>query len=369
MASSKSDLGPKSDTDYSIVQLSQDQLLVEFQENSPQNPPNWTLVRISIWYDYNNCDWLKLQNKKIFNAVVALLVVFNSGISSALPSNAVPAIMQEFNQSGDEQKVLPTAIFLIGYVIGPMVFSPLSETIGRRPVLLWSFTVFVLATLGCALAPNWTALLIFRLICGLMGAAPQTVIGGVYADLFFDIRTRGRAMVMYMSVCRDLSLFWNKGSWSNISKASSLGPILGPIISGCSVKYGWRWTFRIDLILIGTTWLGLLFLSGTWPNLFWFFPWHKLYIMLLTLSSTETFGPVLLKRQAAKLRRESGTNRYVSRAELKSDATFSTTQIITRPITMLLFEPIITSTAVYISLAYSLVFFYFQAYPIIFQGA
>lgn len=35
---------------------------------------------------------------------------------------------------------------------------------------------------------------------------------------------------------------------------------------------------------------------------------------------------------------------------------------------MLLFEPIITSTAVYISLAYSLVFFYFQAYPIIFKG-
>ena len=175
--------------------------------------------------------------------------------------------MQEFNQSGDEQKVLPTAIFLIGYVIGPMVFSPLSETIGRRPVLLWSFTVFVLATLGCALAPNWTALLIFRLICGLMGAAPQTVIGGVYADLFFDIRTRGRAMVMYMSVCRDFPILSNKESCSNISKASSLGPILGPIISGCSVKYGWRWTFRIDLILIGTTWLGLLFLSGMSPRL------------------------------------------------------------------------------------------------------
>lgn len=112
--------------------------------------------------------------------------------------------MQEFNQSGNEQKVLPTAVFLIGYVIGPLVFSPLSETVGRRPVLLWSFTVFVLATLACAFAPNWPALLVFRLICGLMGAAPQTVIGGLYADLFSDIRTRGRAMAMYMSVCEIL---------------------------------------------------------------------------------------------------------------------------------------------------------------------
>jgi hypothetical protein len=43
-------------------------------------------------------------------------------------------------------------------------------------------------------------------------------------------------------------------------------------------------------------------------------------------------------------------------------------EIITRPIAMLFFEPIITSTSIYIALAYSLVFFYFQAYPIIFGG-
>jgi MFS family permease len=109
--------------------------------------------------------------------------------------------MQDFHESGDQQKVLPTAVFLIGYVIGPLLFSPLSETIGRKPVLLWSFTVFVLATLGCALAPNWSSLLVFRTICGLTGAAPQTVVGGIYADLFFDLRSRGRAMAMYMSVC------------------------------------------------------------------------------------------------------------------------------------------------------------------------
>ncbi|OQD95232.1 hypothetical protein PENSOL_c021G00480 [Penicillium solitum] len=296
----------KSNGDYQIVELSQDELLVEFQENSPKNPPNWAF------------------KKKFYNAVVALFIVLNSGISSALPSNAVPAIMQDFHESGDQQKVLPTAVFLIGYVVGPLLFSPLSETIGRKPVLVWSFTVFVLATLGCALAPNWSSLLVFRTICGLVGAAPQTVVGGIYADLFFDLRSRGRAMAMYMSAC-------------------SFGPILGPIISGCSVKYGWRWTFRIDLILTGITWLALLFTS-------------------------ETFGPALLKRQAGKLRKDSGSNRYFSRQELNLDSRFTPMEIITRPITMLFFEPIITSTSIYIAIAYSLVFFYFQAYPIIFGG-
>lgn len=132
---------------------------------------------------------------------MGLIVVLNSGISSSLPSNAVPTIMQDFGVSGNGQKVLPTAIFLIGYCIGPLVWSPMSETIGRKPVLFWSFSVFLLGTLGCALAPNWTALLIFRVICGTMAAAPQTVAGGVYADLFSDLRIRGRAMALFMSVC------------------------------------------------------------------------------------------------------------------------------------------------------------------------
>lgn len=132
--------------------------------------------------------------------------MLNSGISSSLPSNAVPAIMQDFNLSGGSQKVLPTAIFLIGYCIGPLIFSPLSETIGRRPVVFWTFSIFWLGTLGCAFAPNWTSLLIFRVICGTAAAAPQTVVGGLYADMFSDLRARGRAMAMYMSVWRILQV-------------------------------------------------------------------------------------------------------------------------------------------------------------------
>ncbi|GAB1196244.1 hypothetical protein APSETT444_005513 [Aspergillus pseudonomiae] len=205
----------RSDEHYKLVELSDHEILVEFKEGSSANPNNWNF------------------NKKVYNVLIALFVVLNSGVSSSLPSNAVPAIMEDFHQHGDGQKVLPTAIFLIGYVVGPLAFSPMSETIGRKPVLTWSFTVFVLATLACALAPNWPSLLVFRAICGTMGAAPQTVIGGVYADMFSDLRSRGRVMAFYMS-------------------AASFGPIVGPIISGCSVQYGWRWTFRIDLIFAGT---------------------------------------------------------------------------------------------------------------------
>ncbi|KAE8152309.1 major facilitator superfamily domain-containing protein [Aspergillus avenaceus] len=292
--------------EYNLIELSRNEILVEFRKGSPTNPSNWSF------------------NKKVYNVLIALFLVLNSGISSSLPSNAVPTIMQDFHVRGDGQKVLPTAVFLIGYVVGPLAFSPLSETIGRKKVLVGTFTVFVLASLGCALAPNWPSLLVFRAICGTMGSAPQTVIGGVYADMFSDIRSRGRVMAFYMS-------------------AASFGPILGPIISGCSVKYGWRWTFRVGLILAGVCWIGCLFMS-------------------------ETFAPVLLKEKATKLRKETGSDAYVTQEQLQNGSfRYSTAQIITRPISMLIFEPIILFTSLYISLAYSLVFFFFQAYPIIFQ--
>lgn len=136
--------------------------------------------------------------------------------------------MQDFGQSGNGQKILPTAIFLIGYCIGPIVFSPLSEIIGRRPVLFWSFTVFFLGTIACAFAPNWPSLLVFRVICGTMAAAPQTVVGGVYADLFEDLRTRGRAMALYMAVCLPRLKRTSLGVKLIIIRLLALGQSLGP---------------------------------------------------------------------------------------------------------------------------------------------
>lgn len=115
-------------------------------------------------------------------------------------------------------------------------------------------------------------------------------------------------------------------------QSASFGPILGPIISGfASSSYGWRWTFWIASMLAGCAWICLLFVP-------------------------ETFGPVLLRRHAT------GSGETVAKN------TFSIVQIVKRPLAMLLFEPIITFTSIYIALAYGLVFFYFQAYPIIFEG-
>ena len=66
--------------------------------------------------------------------------------------------------------------------------------------MLWSFVIFTLFTMACALAPNWPALLVFRLICGIMASSPIAVVGGLYADIFGNPVTRGRAMAVFMAV-------------------------------------------------------------------------------------------------------------------------------------------------------------------------
>ncbi|KAJ5947280.1 hypothetical protein N7466_000295 [Penicillium verhagenii] len=290
------------------LEIRQTEALVAFEEGSEAHPNNWVF------------------SKKMLVVITALFNVLNSGISSSLPSNAVPYIFKDFDIQNSQEKCLPTSIFLIGFIIGPVIWSPLSETIGRRPVLLWTFTVFVFGTLACALAPSWGTLLFFRLVCGMMAAAPQTVIGGVYADLFFDLRSRGRAMAFYMST-------------------ASFGPILGPIISGFASLHGWRWTFWISLILAGTCWIALFFMP-------------------------ETFVPAILNNEIKRLR--SSTT-----SEISPSYSYSSYQgavkhdwlaIFSRPLGMLATEPIVIFSSLYVSLAYGLNFFFFQAFPIIFEG-
>ena len=68
--------------------------------------------------------------------------------------------------------------------------------------MLSSFVVFTLFTMACALAPNWPAFLVFRLICGINASSAIAVVGGLYADVFGNPVIRGRAMAIFMAVSR-----------------------------------------------------------------------------------------------------------------------------------------------------------------------
>lgn len=128
------------------------------------------------------------------------MTIVNSTLGSSIPSGAIDFIAEDLGVSVQEQLVLPISVYLIGYVVGPSLCGPLSESFGRRLILLSTFIVYTAFTLGCALAPDWPALLVFRWICGMAASAPIAVVPGQYADIYSDPRARGRAMSALMAV-------------------------------------------------------------------------------------------------------------------------------------------------------------------------
>ncbi|KAL1994172.1 hypothetical protein VTN49DRAFT_2841 [Thermomyces lanuginosus] len=281
--------------------------LVSFGPDDPENPFNWG------------------KGKKFFVIVSGMMQVTNSTIGSSLPSGAMDFIADDFNITTSEQLVLPISLFLVGYVIGPLICGPMSEQYGRKWPLTIGYIMFLIFTMACALAPSLPALLVFRLFSGMAAAAPISIITGTYADVHDDPTKRGRAMAWFMA-------------------CTTLGPIFSPFMSGFVATVSWRWAF----------WLGLIIAGASCPFII-FYP--------------ETYGPVLLHKRAKKLRKETGDQSIVAPIDLMS-RNFRETMAITlsRPFRMIIGEYIVSFTCLYLSLAYAIFYLYFQAYPIIFQG-
>lgn len=256
---------------------------------------------------------------------MGIVAVVNSTLGSSLPSGTIQYQGSYFHVADQAQLVLPVSLYLVGYTLGPLFFGPLSESFGRRIITVSSFAIFTLFTLACAVAPTWPAFLVFRLFCGITASSAIAVVGGLFADVYGDPVTRGRAMAIFMA-------------------AVTCGPQLAPAISGFVSVVSWRWTYWVGLILAGVSLLFLAFLP-------------------------ETYEPTILKRRAKKLRRERGNPNIYAPLELeRKGAKQMITVTLMRPLNMFLFEAIVLFSCLYLSLAYAIFYLFFEAYPLIFQG-
>lgn len=132
--------------------------------------------------------------------LMGIVAVVNSTLGSSLPSGTTEYQGPYFHVTDQAQLVLPVSLFLVGYVLGPLFFGPLSESFGRRIIMVSSFVVFTLFTLACAVAPDWPSFLVFRLLCGINASSAIAVVGGLFADVYSDPVARGRAMAIFMAV-------------------------------------------------------------------------------------------------------------------------------------------------------------------------
>ena len=209
------------------------------------------------------------------------------------------------------------------------MLAPSSEILGRKPVFIVTLFVYTAVTIGCALAPNITCLLLCRLITGTAAASPLTNSGGVLTDIW-TIDKLGIPM-------------------SCFSVAPFLGPVLGPILGGFEAQYAnvgssknWQWVYYTCLIFGFVCFLMVVFLLP------------------------ETYGPTILEKRVKKLRKENNDDRYYSSSMKNRPPIGELLKVsLTRPIRLQFTEPIIIFSSIYVSIVYGVLYISFEMFPLV----
>ncbi|MEU7168288.1 MFS transporter [Streptomyces morookaense] len=115
----------------------------------------------------------------------ALLVISLIGtimeLDMSVPS--FPDIADSLGTSGSSVQLTITYNFF-GYCLGALAYGPLSDRFGRRTVMLAGNTVMLIGALGCAVAPNITALLASRLVQGVGASTSVVLVFVIIADVY-----------------------------------------------------------------------------------------------------------------------------------------------------------------------------------------
>jgi DHA1 family bicyclomycin/chloramphenicol resistance-like MFS transporter len=175
----------------------------------------------------------------------ALTAIGPLAIDMYLP--ALPTIAREF--AVDASAVQSSlAAYFIGIAIGQAFYGPLSDRIGRKPSLYLGLSLFMVSSVGCALAGSVDALIAFRFLQALGGCAPIVIPRAVVRD-HFDQAGSVRMLSLLMLVM-------------------GLAPILAPLIGGqLLVHFGWRAVFWL-LAAYAAVWLTVvaMFLQESLPS-------------------------------------------------------------------------------------------------------
>jgi multidrug resistance protein len=149
-----------------------------------------------------------------------------AALDATIVSTAVPQIV------GDLGGFSVFSWLFSGYLLAVTVTLPLygklSDTFGRKPVLIAGSVIFLLGSLLCALAWNMGALIAFRIVQGLGGGALQGTVQTLAADLY-PLKDRPKIQ-------------------SKLSTVWAVSAVAGPGLGGVLAAYAdWRWIFLINL--------------------------------------------------------------------------------------------------------------------------
>ncbi|MFD7611099.1 MFS transporter [Streptomyces sp. NPDC059828] len=149
-----------------------------------------------------------------------------AALDGTVVSTAVPQIVGELG--GFSVFSWLFSGYLLAATVTIPVYGKLSDTFGRKPVLITGIVLFLVGSLLCGTAWSMTSLIAFRVVQGLGGGALQGTVQTIAADLYpLDERPKIQAK---------LSTVW------------AVSAVAGPAIGGLLTTYAdWRWIFLINL--------------------------------------------------------------------------------------------------------------------------
>ncbi|RCK64630.1 Multidrug resistance protein 1 [Candida viswanathii] len=272
-----------------------DKILVTWDgDDDEENPLNWPFYQKAFF---------------IFQISFLTTSVY---MGSAVYTPGIEELERDMN-IGRVVATLPLTLFVIGYGLGPMLFSPLSENaiFGRASIYIVTLTIFVILQVPTALVRNIAGLCILCFLGGFF-ASPCLATGGA-------------------SVA-DIIPIWNAPLGLSIW---SLGAA------------GWRWTFWFMCILSGFA------------------------LAILSVSFPESFSKTLLRRKAQRLRALTGNDRITSEGEIEN-ANLTPHELLMeavgRPLDITFMEPVVLLIDIYIAMVYSILYIFFEVFPIYFVG-
>ncbi|KAF5263067.1 hypothetical protein FOXYS1_6188 [Fusarium oxysporum] len=155
-----------------------------YSDQDPANPQNWSNLR---------------------RALVGLIICFYTFVvylSSAIYSPSTEGVMERFGVSNLEA-TLGLAMYVLGYGIGPLLFSPLGEIprIGRNPVYIVTFGIFVIISIPTALVDSFAGLIVLRFLQGFFGS-PCLASGASLGPLIsaYAVTAKGWRWSLYESI-------------------------------------------------------------------------------------------------------------------------------------------------------------------------
>jgi DHA1 family bicyclomycin/chloramphenicol resistance-like MFS transporter len=203
-------------------------------------------------------------------------------LSTVLYLPALPQMVEVFDTTQASVNMTLSMFFLF-YSVGLLFWGPLSEKFGRKPILLSGLTIYVVASVFCALSQYVEYLIAGRIIQALGGSAATVVATAIVKDVYSG-REREKVMATIMSMV-------------------IIAPMVAPVIGALLLKYtSWRNIFFLLAAIGAIALLRAMFFQETLSGKFKgsvIGSWYRLYVVLKNLGFSSlllifSFAPIAL---------------------------------------------------------------------------